>query len=53
MKPPIPAAALAGQSAKSSAYQGHVGDLAGLGLLRYPKAGVVGLSDLLFPKGLR
>ena len=53
---PIPREELAGragQSWKSSAYQGHVGHLAGLGLLNYPRAGVVALSDLLFPMGLR
>lgn len=40
---------LAEQSATSSAYRNNLGRLSGLGLLRYPSAGRVVATELLFP----
>jgi uncharacterized protein len=42
----------AGQSATSSGYTNNLGALRGLGLLDYPKSGMVVATDLLFPDGL-
>lgn len=46
-------AGLAGQSHRSSAYQGHVATLEQLGAVEYPEAGRVRATELLFPEGLR
>lgn len=43
----------AGVSAWSSGFEKNVSRLSSLGLVRYPQPGVVELTELLFPEGLR